>query len=146
MQLSLHAEYALRTLLYLGAHPDRVVSTKEISGAYGISKHHLVRVVQTLGDLGYVTVAPGRSGGVSLAIEPHRIRLGDVVRNAEPGFRLAECFDMKHNTCVVAPICTLKPVLRAALEAFLAALNRYTLADLMAGGAQRKLAAIFVSL
>ena len=146
MQLSLHAEYALRTLLYLGAHPDRVVSTKEISSAYGISKHHLVRVVQTLGDLGYVTVAPGRSGGVSLAMEPHRIRLGDVVRKAEPGFRLAECFDMQHNTCVVAPICTLKPVLREALEAFLAALNRYTLADLMARGAQRKLAAILVSL
>ena len=50
MQLTLHSEYALRVLLYLGARPDRTVSTKDISAAYGISKNHLVRVVQTLGD------------------------------------------------------------------------------------------------
>jgi len=48
VQLSLHGEYALRVLLYLGSHPDRVVSTAEISGAYGISKNHLVRVMQSL--------------------------------------------------------------------------------------------------
>ena len=48
MQLTVHADYALRVLLYLGSHPDRVISTQEISKAYGISKHHLVRVVQRL--------------------------------------------------------------------------------------------------
>ena len=42
VQLSLHADYALRVLVYLGTHPDRVVTTQEISSAYGISKHHLV--------------------------------------------------------------------------------------------------------
>ena len=52
MQLTLHSEYALRVLLFAGAHPDRVCSTREISGAYGISKNHLVRVVQTLNEHG----------------------------------------------------------------------------------------------
>lgn len=142
MQLTLHSEYALRVLLYLGAQPGRTVSTREISGAYGISKHHLVRVVQTLGERGYLKLIPGRSGGILLAADPREIRLGDVVHQAEPNMRLAECFDRRDNTCVLTPVCSLKPVLNEALNAFVASLNRYTLADLMAGGAQQRLATI----
>ena len=146
MQLSLHGEYALRVLLYLGAHPGRVVPTAEISGAYGISKNHLVRVMHTLGEDGYLRLIPGRAGGVSLAIEPHLIRLGDVVRQAEPTLRLAECFDAKNNTCGIAPVCSLKPVLKEALSSFLTTLNRYTLADLLAGGTRDRIARKFVSI
>ena len=143
MQLTLHAEYALRVLLYLGSHHGEVVSTREISSTFGISKNHLVRVIRTLGDAGHVHVVPGRGGGVSLAMEPSLIRLGDVVRKAEPTFRIAECFDAERNTCVIAPVCSLKPVLNEALNSFLATLDRYTLADLLAGGAQRKLSRVF---
>lgn len=143
MQLSLHADYSLRCLVYLGAHPGRFVTTLEISEAYGISKHHLVRVVQTLAEHGYVEIHAGRSGGVILARQPEQIPLGDVVRNAEPNLRLVECFDRKTNTCRIAPVCSLKGMLRAALEAFLATLNRYTLADILGDGAQQKLVAIF---
>jgi Rrf2 family transcriptional regulator, nitric oxide-sensitive transcriptional repressor len=48
MQLSLHADYSLRTLVYLATYPERLVRTQEISEGYGISRQHLVRVVQTL--------------------------------------------------------------------------------------------------
>ena len=146
MRLTLYSDYSLRVLLYLGAHPDRVVSTAEISGAYGISKNHLVRVMQTLSKDGYLHLIPGRAGGVSLAKEPHLIRLGDVVRQAEPTLRLAECFDVKNNTCGIAPVCSLKPVLKEALTSFLTTLNRHTLADLLAGGMQDKIARKFVTI
>lgn len=142
MQLTLHSEYALRVLLYLGSRHGEIISTKEISSAFGISKNHLVRVIQTLGDASYLHVTPGRGGGVSLAMEPSLIRLGDVVRKAEPTFRIAECFDAERNTCVIAPVCSLKPVLTEALNSFLT-MDRYTLADLLAGGAQRKLSRVF---
>ena len=146
MQLSLHAEYALRVLLYLGSQPDRVVSTAEISDAFGISKNHLVRVMHTLSDDGYLHLIPGRAGGVSLAMEPHLIRLGDVVRQAEPTLRLAECFDMKTNTCAIAPFCSLRPALKEALASFLTTLNTYTLADLLARGTRERIAKTFVEI
>ena len=47
MRFTLHTDYGLRVLLYAAAHPDRVVTTAEIGAAYGISKHHLVRVAQS---------------------------------------------------------------------------------------------------
>lgn len=146
MQLSLHAEYGLRVLLYLGSQPNRLVPTAEISKAYGISKHHLVRVMHTLSDEGFVHLVAGRSGGVTLAKEPHLIRLGDVVRQSERTLRLAECFDMDTNTCGIAPVCSLKPVLKKALASFLGSLNSYTLADLLAGNSQQQMAAAFVTI
>lgn len=133
MQLSLHADYALRVLIYVGARPDEIVSTEQISSAYGISKHHLVRVVQTLSERGYLQVTPGRGGGICLARDPGTIRLGDVVRHAEPNLRLVECFDKATNTCPIVSVCGLKGYLHQALQAFLAELDRHTLADLFSG-------------
>jgi len=143
MQLSLHADYSLRVLVYLGTFPERLISTQEISEKYGISKHHLVRVVQTLAQHGYVELRAGRAGGVRLSRAPHQIRLGDVVRDAEPNMRLVECFDRETNRCPIAPVCSLKGMLREALEAFLASLNRFTLADVLSSGNQQKLAGVF---
>lgn len=146
MQLSLHADYGLRVLLYLGSHPGQIISTQQISDAYGISKNHLVRVMQTLGDAGYVRVIPGRSGGVTLARDPSEIRLGDVVRDAEPNLHLVECFEPETNTCPIIAVCGLKSRLAAALEAFIDELNKQTLADLMTPARQQKLASVFVQL
>ena len=145
MQLSLHADYALRVLVYVGTHRDRVIRTEEIGRAYAISKHHLVRVVQTLADGGYLEIHIGRSGGVTLKREPEAIRLGDVVRAAEPNMRLVECFDRATNTCVIAPVCALKGMLQEALDAFLDALNRHTLADIMHDSGREKLMTAFAT-
>ncbi len=133
MQLTLHADYSLRILLYLTENPDRFVSTREISDAYGISRNHLVRVVQTLHASGFVEVLEGRSGGVKLARNPTEINLGQVVRKSEPNFRIVECFDMETNTCPIVPVCRLKGILSKALESFLAVLDDCTLADLVGG-------------
>lgn len=131
MRLTLHADFSLRVLLYLAARPGRPASTQELADAYGISKHHLVRVVQTLAEGGWVEVKAGRSGGVTLGKAPKAISVGKVVRAAEPDFQLVECFNREQNTCPIAPACGLKGVLGEAREAFLAVLDRYTLADLM---------------
>ena len=136
MNLTLHSDYSLRILLYLSEHADRPVSTREISDAYGISRNHLVRVVQTLQSHGFVNASTGRTGGVTLARDPARINLGEVVRKTEPNFRIVECFDLSTNTCLIVPVCSLRGVLMNALEAFFKVLDGYTLADLarMAGG------------
>jgi Rrf2 family nitric oxide-sensitive transcriptional repressor len=144
MQLTLHADYAFRVLIYLGSQPEgRVVPTDEISRSYGISRNHLVRVIQMLGANGYVRVAPGRAGGVSLAQDPGRIRLGDVMRRAETNLRVVECFDAETNTCPIIRVCELQSVLGEALHAFLGVLDRYTLADLLHGRRRSSLARVF---
>lgn len=133
-------------MIYVGANPGKQVSTAAISSAYGISKHHLVRVVHTLHKTGYLNVTAGRTGGVSLAKDPADIRLGQVIRKVEPNLNLVECFDKATNTCPIIDVCDLKPYLRRALEAFLDELDRHTLADLLAQSRGKNLAKVLVKL
>lgn len=144
MQLSLHADYSLRVLIYAGTHAKRQVTTSEISQAYGISKNHLVRVVQTLASHKYLRVQTGRTGGITLARDPGEIRLGQVIRDTEPSLRLLECFDPATNTCPIVPACRLKNVMMEGLNAFLAVLDEHTLADLLQPPARERLAQLFL--
>ena len=128
MRLTRYTDYALRVLLYLSARPDKLSSISEISRAYGISHNHMMKVVHDLGKRGFVTSVRGRSGGIRLARPPGEITIGQVVRVSEDGFNLVDC-----GSCIIAPACGLTSVLSEATQAFLAVLDRYSLADLPKG-------------
>ncbi|AMV40550.1 Rrf2 family transcriptional regulator [Planctomyces sp. SH-PL62] len=127
MHLTQFSDYAMRAVLYLGSRGDRLASVEEISRAYGISRHHLVRVAQTLTELGVVTAQRGRGGGMRLAMQPSAINIGWLIRSTEPHFDIVECFRPESNTCPIAPACGLKGALHRARDAFLAVLDEYTL-------------------
>jgi Rrf2 family nitric oxide-sensitive transcriptional repressor len=127
MHLTQFSDYTLRVVMYLGCHPGKLVAVDEISRAYGISRHHLVKVVQTLTDLGMVEAQRGRGGGMKLARRPSQINIGWLIRRTEPHFNLVECFDPEANTCPIAPACGLKGALHRARQAFLSVLDEYSL-------------------
>src|SRR5215203_4514344 len=131
MHLSGFSDYALRVLIYAAARPDTRCRTVDVATAFGISGHHVVKVVNALQHLGYLHTTRGRAGGFQLASPPAQIRIGEVVRRTE-GTTLVECFDRRTNTCPLAPACGLKRALAKAFEAFLAVLDGYSLADLVA--------------
>ena len=62
MRLTRFTDYALRTLIYVGAHEPRQSSIAEIARAYAISETHLVKVVHQLGRLGLIRTTRGRGG------------------------------------------------------------------------------------
>lgn len=125
VRLTRYTDYSLRVLIYLSAPPDRLASIGEISEVYGISRNHLMKVVQDLVRLGFVTSTRGRKGGIRLARAPEEIGIGAVVRATEDSFQAAPC-----DTCLIAPACGLRCALEEAVAAFLAVLDGYTLATL----------------
>ncbi len=130
MRLTHFSDYALRVLIHLGLKGDRQSSIHEIAEAYGISEAHLMKVVHHLGRSGYVSTQRGRGGGLRLARAPEAIRIGAVVRDTEDDMALAECF-AADGACPIAGPCRLQPILREALDAFLAVLDRYALSHLL---------------
>jgi Rrf2 family nitric oxide-sensitive transcriptional repressor len=132
VHLTRFSDYGLRLAIYLACHPGRAVSVDEISRAYGISRHHLVKVVQTLTDLGVVDAQRGRGGGMRLAMRPSEINVGWLIRTTEPHFNLVECFDTETNTCPIATACGLKGALHRAQQAFLGVLDEYSLDRILA--------------
>ncbi|MFT4012682.1 MAG: Rrf2 family transcriptional regulator [Paracoccus sp. (in: a-proteobacteria)] len=124
MRLTRYTDYALRVLLYLGRQPDRLCSISEIARAYGISQNHLMKVINDLVNAGWLSSVRGRNGGIRLALPPEKISLGAVVRHTEDDFDLVGC-----GGCIIAPACGLTCVLGEALAAFMAVLDRQSLAD-----------------
>ena len=131
MQLTYFSDYALRLVLYLAAHPDRVVSVQEISRAYDVSSHHMVKVARLLVGRGIVTAVRGRRGGLQLNVPADRLTIGALVRQTEPNFNVVECFDAVENTCPIAPACGLKGIFNRARGAFLGVLDEHTIAELL---------------
>ncbi|HMX62224.1 MAG TPA: Rrf2 family transcriptional regulator [Candidatus Sumerlaeota bacterium] len=129
MHLTMFTDFGLRTLMFVAANPGRLCSVKEISGAYGISRNHLVKVVHRLGQLNYVETVKGRGGGIRLARPAEEMRLGDLIQTLEANMILVECFDSATNTCLITNTCQLKHYLHDAKQAFLSSLNEHTLAD-----------------
>ncbi len=129
MQLTMFSDLALRVLMFTQAAGERLVTIDEIANAYGISRSHLTKVVNALTRTGYLMAVRGRSGGLRLARPADQIVLGDVIRTTEPDFALVECFTTG-NQCVITNCCRLQGVFEEALEAFLAVLDRNTLASI----------------
>lgn len=129
MQFTRFTDYALRVLMYAHAADGRLVTIEEMAASYCISRAHLMKVVNALTRAGYLAAVRGRAGGVTLARPAEDIHLGDVVRTTEPDFALVECFSTG-SECVIGGCCRLPPVLRRALGAFLAELDRHTVASI----------------
>lgn len=132
MRLTLYTDFSLRVLIYLGTKETRDLSTvQEISDTYNISKNHLTKVVHELGKMGLIETVRGRGGGIRLNAAPEEINIGQLVRKTEDDFHIVECFNKESNMCILSPACRLKGALYEALQAYLAVLDDYTLADFL---------------
>lgn len=133
MQLTRFADLGLRLLMYLAsARPehDQPVTIAEVGERFEVSHHHLVKVANLLAQTGWVKATRGRGGGLRLAHPPEQIRVGEVVRVLEGEGGLVDC---DRPACSLRGVCRLRGVLDEAQQAFFAALDRHTLADVVAG-------------
>jgi Rrf2 family transcriptional regulator, nitric oxide-sensitive transcriptional repressor len=130
MKLTAFSDYSLRTLICLAVRGQSTIV--EISRLYGISEAHLNKVIHQLGIAGDIETIRGRGGGIRLARPPEAINVGAVMRRTED-LALVTC--LEGGACLIAPACLLQTALKEALAAFLAVLDRYTIADLAAAPA-----------
>jgi Rrf2 family transcriptional regulator, nitric oxide-sensitive transcriptional repressor len=129
MRLALQTDYALRTLLFLATRTGRT-TVSDVAEFFGISAHHVGKVVHQLGKLGYVRNHRGPSGGIELARAPSAITVGRVVLDFEGNMHLLDCVAAPAQ-CVIQPGCTLRGVLAEAERLQMDYLNSVTLEDLL---------------
>lgn len=127
MRLTLFSDFGMRALMYLSQHQrDLPITISEIAGQFDVPRNHLVKVVNRLVKLGFVTAVRGRNGGLRLTQSASALRLGDVLRGLEGNTELVDC-----NTppCVLRGRCLLSGALHAGLSAFYNTMDEFTLAD-----------------
>jgi Rrf2 family nitric oxide-sensitive transcriptional repressor len=137
MRLTRYTDYCCRVLIYVALKGRTLSTTREISLCYGISNNHLMKVVYDLNLKGYLETIRGKNGGIRLRRLPAEINIGSLIRDTEADFRVVDCGIQNPNaadageSCRIRPACVLRHALHEATAAFLAVLDRYTLADLL---------------
>lgn len=130
MRLTLHTDYALRVLIQVGLNEGGLTTINDVAQSFDISKHHLMKVVNDLSQRGYLDTVRGRNGGMRLKRKPRDINIGKVVRDTEDQLGIIGCL-VQPGYCRIERACVLRTALRDATNAFLAVLDRHTLADLI---------------
>ncbi|AOF17018.1 transcriptional repressor NsrR [Yersinia enterocolitica] len=105
----------------------QMTSISQVTEVYGVSRNHMVKIINQLSRVGLVTAVRGKNGGIRLGKPADQIRIGDVVRQLEP-LSLVNC---SSDFCHITPACRLKQVLNQAVQSFLNELDNYTLADMV---------------
>ena len=130
MRLTRFTDYSLRVLIYLGQNNDSRVTIHQISEAYDISKNHLMKVVSNLTRLKIVAAQRGPGGGIQLNRSPEDISLDEVIANTEKHLQQHKV-SMTSDGSVLTADNRLSSYLHHALQVYLEALGRFTLADVI---------------
>lgn len=129
MRLTSYTDFGLRALLYLATLPQgELSSVAKVSALYDVSRNHMVKVINQLVKLGYLGSQRGKNGGIWLAVAPEEINIGAVIRRLESNLDGIDCGSP---ICHIVPACQLRLALKEAMNAFLAVMDGYTLADLL---------------
>ena len=129
MRLTTFTDIGLRALMYLATRPAGYKSSiTEVTEAYDLSRNHVVKVVHQLARAGLIHSIRGKGGGIMLGKPADEIRIGQVVMALEESLQVVDC---TKPVCKILPACRLKGVLKEGVDAFIGALDQYTLADLI---------------
>ena len=129
MRLTTQTDYALRTLMFL-ATVDRRATAGEVAGLFGISVHHVAKVVHQLARLGFARSVRGIGGGIELARPPADISVGEVILAFEGGMQLLDCV-VAQEVCSIESFCKLKGTLAEAERIQMEYLDSVSLADVI---------------
>lgn len=83
MKLQKASRYALYAVLHLASEPGKQFSTAEIAERYGVSSHHLAKVMRALVRCGLIESVRGVGGGYRFAGNVRRTTLWDVIDEFE---------------------------------------------------------------
>jgi Rrf2 family protein len=83
MRLQTNTSLALYSVLEFAGDPERHISASEIAHKYGVSPHHLAKVLAVLARSGIVESVRGAGGGYRFTGNAKRLTLMDIVQMFE---------------------------------------------------------------
>jgi Rrf2 family protein len=84
VKLQTATRLGLYAVLELAREPSRTLSAGELAERFGVSTHHLAKVLRTLGTAGLVEAERGATGGYRFIGNRKRTTLMDIVALFEP--------------------------------------------------------------
>ncbi len=114
MQITRQADYATRAILYLArVNKGERVATSQVAKEQKIPPSFLAKIISQLSVAGLLHTSRGAHGGISLAREPEKITLLEVIEAIDGPIHLNMCVE-QHGACIFEENCPLQPVWHTA--------------------------------
>lgn len=131
MKFSVKAEYGLRALIELTLRNGQgPIGAKEIASRQGIPERFLEQQITALKRAGLVNSQRGASGGCSLAKDPAKISVLDVIESLEGPVINMDCLVSKEQACSQDSCCVIQELWYQSQVQLKDFLSGITVADL----------------
>ena len=149
LKLTKKTEYALIAMSHLARQPGAHVSARDLAKDYNIPADLLAKVMQQLQGAGLITSTQGSHGGYTIACEPGRVKLSDLITEMEGPLAFIDCMrsgeaapheadcDQYKNCTIIGPLQLINLKIKAVLDS-------YTLLDLISAKSPSGLESIHV--
>jgi Rrf2 family protein len=130
LQISRKIDYALRALIYLASQPEgQIAPLQEISGALGLPREFLAKILKALTASALVRSVRGARGGYLLARNARDISFLDAIEAAGGPVQINVCLD-NEDRCEASPSCSMVHVWKAGQDRMLDVYRKTSLAEL----------------
>ncbi|MFA4989543.1 MAG: Rrf2 family transcriptional regulator [Candidatus Omnitrophota bacterium] len=126
-----NTDYALRALCFIAKGKGKMVSVSELAGKSQIPQPFLRKILQRLNKKGILKSLKGQGGGFTLAREPAKILITDIMRIFQGALRLNECF-LRKLACPHKKTCLLRKKITGIERYVLGELHSITIESLLA--------------
>lgn len=132
MKITYKGDYALKTILDLAGHfGDAPVTINDLSSRLDIPTKFLEQILLDLKRAGFVESRRGKIGGYSLAKEPAKITLGEVVRFIDGPLEPIACVGKKYSGCHDLESCVFRGIWSQVGSSTAKILDNITFEDLL---------------
>ena len=132
MNLSQKCQYALRALFELAKCRDNgPVASRQIAEAQSIPPNFLELILKELRQVGWVDSTRGPNGGYALAVRPHKLSVGDVIRFIEGPLAPVKCMAGQVGHCAMEDRCAFGGLWERAEAALSEVYDKTTFQDIV---------------
>jgi Rrf2 family nitric oxide-sensitive transcriptional repressor len=128
MRLQVNTTLALYSVIEFATDPERHIPASEIADRYGVSPHHLAKVLAELARAGIVESVRGVGGGYRFTANARRLTLMDIIQLFED---LAPPSSQRHNGVTTPVDLALDTVLAEIDQIAKATFSSITLATML---------------
>jgi len=125
-----NTDYAVRALCYIAKAKGKIVSAPELVSALKMPRPFLRKILQALNTKNILKSHKGAGGGFSLAAQPGKIFLTDIIKIFQGKLQLNECL-FKRNRCPNIKGCSLRKKIQAIEARVVKDIDSINLANLL---------------
>lgn len=142
MQLKITTDYAIRAILYLAMHDEKIVPSSEVAEIMGIPRKYLIQIGTSLKKSGLIHTYTGIRGGYRLTRKPDHIRLFDIIDAMEDTNKINRCLeDDEYCSRFATKECPLRRCYCGMQELWDGFLKSFSIAELLDNTAEEKMRA-----